>query len=107
MSAGTLVAADGSSRRVDYADFDTGALGTWTSPRTGGQYPSGWIVRLPREQLELTLTPTLADQELVAASMGGVAYWEGSVRVRGTSGGRPVSGEGYVELTGYAGRSPF
>jgi hypothetical protein len=39
--------------------------------------------------------------------MGGVAYWEGSVRVSGTSAGQPVSGQGYVELTGYVGRSPF
>ena len=30
-------------------------------------------------------------------------YWEGAVRVSGTRQGRPVSGHGYVELTGYAG----
>jgi predicted secreted hydrolase len=39
--------------------------------------------------------------------MGGLAYWEGSVRVTGTSAGKPVTGQGYVELTGYAGKSPF
>jgi predicted secreted hydrolase len=36
-----------------------------------------------------------------------VVYWEGSVKVRGTSRGRDVAGKGYVELTGYAGRAPF
>ena len=106
-SSGTLVEPDGRSRFVAYADFDSGPTGEWTSPHSGGRYPSGWIVRLPRERLELKLVPALADQELVARNMAGIAYWEGSVRVSGTSGGLPVSGEGYVELTGYAGGSPF
>jgi predicted secreted hydrolase len=70
------------------------------SPRTGGRYPSGWQVRVPAASLVLRLEPTVADQELVAPTMGGVAYWEGSVRVSGTSAGQPVSGQGYVELTG-------
>ena len=29
-------------------------------------------------------------------------YWEGAVRLEGTSGGAAVGGNGYVELTGYA-----
>ena len=65
------------------------------------------MVRLPRYGIELRLEPTVKDQELWVQSMGGLAYWEGSVRVTGTSAGKPVTGEGYVELTGYAGRTPF
>jgi predicted secreted hydrolase len=64
-------------------------------------------VRVPGEELELSLAPTVADQELVAESMRGLAYWEGRVRVTGTSRGRAVAGDGYVELTGYAGPPPF
>jgi predicted secreted hydrolase len=30
-----------------------------------------------------------------------VVYWEGSVSIEGTRAGRPVTGQGYVELTGY------
>jgi predicted secreted hydrolase len=30
------------------------------------------------------------------------AYWEGAVRISGTSGGVAVTGHGFVELTGYA-----
>lgn len=37
----------------------------------------------------------------------GVTYWEGLVRVRGTRDGRPVTGLGYLELTGYAGPTPL
>ena len=109
-SSGTLVdamVAGGRARHIGYAEFDTGPTGEWVSPHTGARYPSGWIVRLAGERLELRLEPTLLDQELVARSMGGLAYWEGSVRVTGTSAGQPVTGQGYVELTGYAGRSPF
>ncbi len=29
-------------------------------------------------------------------------YWEGAVKAGGRSGGRPVNGHGYVEMTGYA-----
>jgi predicted secreted hydrolase len=29
-------------------------------------------------------------------------YWEGAVRVTGAQGGAPLTGYGYVELTGYA-----
>lgn len=107
LSSGTLVEPDGRTRTVRYADFDTGPTGEWQSPRTGARYPSGWVLRVPREGIELTLEPTVKDQELWVQSMGGLAYWEGSVRVRGVSSGQPVTGEGYVELTGYAGRTPF
>jgi predicted secreted hydrolase len=43
-------------------------------------------------------------QELVTTRSTGIAYWEGAVEVRGTWRGRPVTGRGYVELTGYAER---
>jgi len=106
-SSGTWVAADGRARHLPLEAFEVQPLGEWRSPRTGGRYPSGWRLRLPGERLELTLTPVLADQELVVESMGGLAYWEGRVRVAGRRGERRVSGEGYVELTGYAGPPPF
>ena len=54
---------------------------------------------MPSADLELTVTPYLADQEMNVS----FAYWEGAVRAPGSAGGRPVTGSGYVELTGYAG----
>ena len=77
-------------------------LGHWTSPHTGATYPSGWRVRIAGVGLDLVVTPTLRDQELDTRATTGVVYWEGSQRVTGTNGGRPVTGKGYVELTGYA-----
>ncbi|MGZ3674302.1 MAG: lipocalin family protein, partial [Ktedonobacterales bacterium] len=69
---------------------------------TNGVYPSGWQVTLPSQRLTLTLKPLLLDQELVTAQSTGVAYWEGAVGVTGQRGSARVTGEGYVELTGYA-----
>jgi predicted secreted hydrolase len=54
---------------------------------------------VPAAQLDLTITPHLADQEMQVSYV----YWEGAVKVEGTAGGEAVSGNGYVELTGYAG----
>ncbi|HEU5344332.1 MAG TPA: lipocalin family protein [Ktedonobacterales bacterium] len=99
---GTYIAADGAASEIPPQQIETQATGSWTSPVTGGVYPSGWRVTLPGQQVSLTLTPLLLDQELVTARSTGVAYWEGAVGVSGTAAGKPVTGEGYVELTGYA-----
>jgi predicted secreted hydrolase len=55
--------------------------------------------------VRLNLEPRLQDQELwfpnaaAGTGAGSMAYWEGAVRVGGDR-----TGQGYVELTGYAGR---
>jgi predicted secreted hydrolase len=108
VSSGTLVTRDGRWRHLRLAEFQVRALGRWRSPKTGSHYPSGWRIQVPGEQLDLRLEPTVREQEVVARG-GGLAYWEGSVRVTGRSSSRgeqtppaPVTGAGYVELTGYA-----
>ena len=97
-SAGTLVAADGTSRRLGAGDVTFEVRDTWASPRDGARYPARWRIGVPGEALELDVVPRLADQELDL----GVRYWEGAVRVEGRSHGRPLAGAGYVELVGYA-----
>ena len=91
-----------SERKIGTSAIQTRATGSWTSPVTGGVYPSGWQVGVATQGLALTLTPELLDQELVTAHSTGIAYWEGAVRIGGTRDGRPLTGQGYVELTGYA-----
>lgn len=107
LSSGTLVAKDGGTRVLASSEFRVTPRGEWTSPRTGGRYPSGWTIDVPGESLSLTLEPVLADQELVARAMGGIVYWEGRCRVRGTARGVAVGGDAYVELTGYVGGAPY
>jgi predicted secreted hydrolase len=100
-SSGSLVDERGRVRHLARDAVRVDVTATWKSPHTGAAYPSGWRVRVPSAGLDLTLTPTLADQEL-ANTAGGVSYWEGAVAIRDTATGR-ARGAGYVELTGYAG----
>jgi predicted secreted hydrolase len=58
---------------------------------------------VPGHGADLTISPALADQELRLAKMGTLDYWEGSCTAHGQVAGRAVTGEGYTELTGYAG----
>ena len=98
---GTFVTPDGRAERIDGRDLRVEPLDRWTSPRTGITYPSGWRVTLPRQGLVLTCTPVLRDQELDTRASTANVYWEGEVLYEGTRDGRPIAGEGYVELTGY------
>jgi predicted secreted hydrolase len=102
MQLGTLVDRNGSTRHFDRDDFDVSATGRWRSPATGAEYPAGWSISIPGEDLTIDLEPTVADQELDTSPTIGVVYWEGSQKVRARRGASPLGGEAYVELTGYA-----
>jgi len=98
-SNGTIVEEDGSTRTMSAEDFDIEITGYWDSPQSGTNYPSGWILRIPSEQIRLEILPVLQNQELMVSFI----YWEGAVDVSGQWAEELVSGRGYVELTGYAG----
>jgi predicted secreted hydrolase len=101
-SSGTIVARDGSASHLNASDFQIESTGSWTSPRDGAVYPSGWIVTVPPARARLTISPLLDDQELTTARSTRVSYWEGACAIAGTMGGKRVQGYGYTELTGYA-----
>ncbi len=103
---GTIVDRDGTVRHLDRDAFKVEVTDRWVSPATGADYPAGWTIQIPREDLEITLKPTVAAQELDTRATTGVIYWEGSQVVRATRGGKNVGGQGYVELTGYAAAVP-
>lgn len=99
-SSGSLIERDGSVHALALAEFSAQASGFWESPHTAARYPSGWRVRVPSKRIDVTLTPTVADQELAEPS--GTSYWEGAVDVYNANGSAKPTGVGYVELTGYA-----
>lgn len=101
VSSGTLVSPDGWTRSVHRADFTIEVTGSWTSPTSRAVYPNKWRITVPSLDLTLDVTPLLADQELRTSRSTQVTYWEGAVAITGTKQGRPVTGQGYVELTGY------
>jgi predicted secreted hydrolase len=102
-SSGTLVDAAGKTRHLKLSDFQVKTTGVWKSPHSQAVYPAGWQINLPGAGLNLTLAPTLADQEVRAGVPAQVSYWEGQVKIRGQTEGQAITGRGYVELTGYAG----
>jgi predicted secreted hydrolase len=101
-SSGTLVDARGATRHLAAADFTMRATGPTVRAPSGAVYPIRWTVEIPRERMTLDVTTPLANQEL-STKNSGVSYWEGLIDVAGTSGGRSVSGRGYLEMTGYRG----
>lgn len=98
VSGGTLVEVDGTVQRIRWSDVTMEELGHWRSPANGASYPSQWRLKLLSEGIDLNLAPWLSDQEMRVS----FPYWEGAVRITGSIGGREISGNGYVELTGYA-----
>ena len=80
---GVHYAAPGTSFKV---------LRTWTSPRTGVEYPVSMQVN------DLRLEPLMDDQEFDARAATGTIYWEGAVTAYR---GEAAVGRGYLELTGY------
>lgn len=95
MVSGLLVQPDGSTIALEKEDVQITATGTWRSPHSNAEYPAGWeIVVTPNgaDPLRLTVTPLMADQELLTQP----TYWEGAVELSGDAGGF-----GYAELVGY------
>ena len=102
-SSGTLVEPDGKSRHLKRGEIQMEVLGIWKSPKSGGTYPNRWRIHIPSAGVDLQFAPLMAAQELITAGSTGVTYWEGAVDGTGTSAGRQVTCEGYVEMTGYSG----
>ncbi|MBI3803658.1 MAG: carotenoid 1,2-hydratase [Nitrospirae bacterium] len=100
-SSGTVVHPDGTSRHLTADAFTLTPARYWKSPANSTSYPVGWKIEVPSEGLSLTSDPILDAQELITSKSTRVAYWEGASRFSGTRQGRPVTGKGYVELTGY------
>lgn len=100
-SHGLYVEPDASTATLRHrtGDYTIEVLDTWRSPDTGAEYPARWRVVIPERGVAVEIEPWLADQEF----QGSYSYWEGAVRVSGERNGDPVTGSGYVELTGYAG----
>jgi predicted secreted hydrolase len=97
-SSGSLVTTGGEVVKLGAEDFMIEPTGFWSSQDSGATYPSGWRLRVPRYEIDLELRPLLSNAEIDGSRTTGVVYWEGPVVATGST-----TGEGYVELTGYAG----
>jgi len=102
-SSGTVVHPNGSTEHLTVSDFTVTPGRIWASPASGARYPVEWHVVVPRRGLDLAVSAAVDAQELQTRRSTDVTYWEGSVRVSGTSSGQAVRGVGYLEMTGYSG----
>jgi predicted secreted hydrolase len=96
-SSGSVVLADNSKIPLKVHDVTIKTLDSWKSPHSKITYPSRWHLTIPGQKLEIDVVPLINDQELNVS----YRYWEGAVSVNGKKNGKPISGQGYVELTGY------
>jgi predicted secreted hydrolase len=103
-SSGTLIDRDGQGHHLLLGDFTLEPTSYWTSPTSKARYPQRWRLTIPSQQLSLDIAPRMADQELSPKRSTQVTYWEGAVETTGTAQGKPIHGQGYMELTGYAER---
>ena len=105
VSSGSFVDASVAIHHLVTDDFKVDVLKTWKSPQTNAVYPAQWRVQVHPLSIDLTVSPNLSDQEMQTLKSSSVTYWEGSVILQCTKQELPINGQGYVELTGYAG--PF
>jgi predicted secreted hydrolase len=95
-SSGTFVNPDGSYRQISKKEFDIEILKHYKSKKTGARYPSQWKIKVPAENIDVTVTPMLQDQEFLGTYSTWNYYWEGACRIEGSR-----QGKAYVEMTGY------
>jgi predicted secreted hydrolase len=100
-SSGTFVAKDGEFTPLGHEDFTIEPTGFWRSESTEAVYPSGWKLKVPKFDLDLTVTPAMQNQELDTRGTTMIVYWEGACEVIGKSGENDIKGRAYVELVGY------
>ena len=107
-SSGSLISSEGNVIHLRHDQMVITPLGSWHSKKSGATYPMGWRVAVPSFGISLVLQPLMKDQELVTRNSTRVTYWEGAVDAAGSFGNVAISGQGYVEMTGYdrAFRSP-
>lgn len=96
-SSGSYVLADNTKISLKGHDVTIKTLDSWKSPHSKITYPSRWRLAVLGQNLEVDIIPLINDQELNVS----YRYWEGAVSVNGTKNGKPISGQGYVELAGY------
>jgi predicted secreted hydrolase len=88
----------------------------WKSPRSGANYPIAvaiYFIDLSGQSWSLSVMPLMPDQEIDGRASTGTIYWEGAVSARlnlppnsrarspSSQSVQPLTGNGYLELTGY------
>ena len=95
-SKGVVVNQNGTSELIKKEVVALNITENWESSN-GTIYPSGWNLKIPSKNIDLNISPAIKNQYMDIT----IKYWEGAVKVGGIKNGSPITGRGYVELTGY------
>lgn len=101
-SSGTIIGADGKTEHISLSQFKVRPRTKWTSQASKGIYPMNWEIEIPDKQIKIQVNAEFEHQELVTKRSTDVTYWEGAASITGTKNGKPIAGDGYVEMTGYS-----
>jgi len=106
---GTYMSSLGEVRALTQAEDGIAlkAISEWTSPETGGVYPSGWLLTVDSLALDVVIDPVVDEQEVQGGLPAASTYWEGKSRISGRQNGEPIGGNAYVELSGYVDPDPI
>ncbi len=101
-SSGTFVDSSGTAHFLDASEFSLSPSEKWRSSASGASYPANWTISVPSLDLRLSEWTDLKNQELFDENGLTPTYWEGAVSYAGAMQGKPLTGVGYLEMTGYA-----
>jgi len=96
-SYAVMVDKNGKQKQFTVSQFQLQEKEYWRSPDTKIKYPIRWHLQIPSENLNLSISPLLKQQEWT----GSFKYWEGAIKINGHQAGKAMSGKGYLEMTGY------
>jgi predicted secreted hydrolase len=100
-SHATFIDGSGRARHLESKDWTITPRAWWKSKSTPARYPIAWTIDVPPLRLTLEAATLIPHQELVSKSKASPSYWEGAMDFRGTLAASPISGRGYLEMTGY------
>ena len=97
-----LIFIDKNGKRKQINKFSFKSIGDyWTSTRTFQDYPTKWILEATETNLKLEIEASFAEQEF-ATVISKPAFWEGRISVKGIKEGKQVSGNGFIERSGFS-----
>lgn len=97
-----LIVIDETGTRHRVVDFTLESIGEeWTSMKSFHDYPMEWHLTSAALGLDLRARASFATQEF-STLISKRAFWEGRMEIEGQLFGQPVSGLGFVEVSGYS-----
>lgn len=96
-TTGSLISPEGKKTTINPSDVKLNVQDRWESPHSKSVYPSSWKMEIPKFDLTLNMSPLFPDQEMDVS----VRYYEGTLSVSGAMNGEQITGNGFIEMTGY------